>query len=598
MRFSIGRKLAVLWIAWLGFAAAAPATSPTQERADRFLALVNAGYQALSRVCQEAQWAAMVDVTPAHDAAAEAAGKAYAAFNGNPALIEEARALLTLRAKLTPITIRQLEHILLNAAECPMANPELVADRIAAETAQSSTLNSFTFQFKGKPISTNQIDNLLRTSRDLAERQALWETSKTCGPILKPGLVKLRALRNDSARELGYTDYFALRMAAYGMTPSEMLALNDAFLRELRPLYLQLHTWTKHMLAKRYGKPVPRLIPAHWIDNRWAQDWDGLIDAADLNPFLKEHEPSWTVQTSERFYAGLGFTPLPASFWDKSDLYPIPAGSARKKNTHASCWHIDLEDDIRSLMNIEPGMQWFETAHHELAHAHYFMCYSRPEVPPLLRDSANPGFHEAIAEMAALASRQVPYLRRLGVLPPNFRADPNALLLSDALVHSVPFLFWASGTMTHWEADIYTGNLPPDQWNARWWSYVRDFQGIEPPSGKRDESWCDAATKTHINDNPCYYPNYAFATVLCFQLHDYIARNILHAPPQNCDYADNPKVGIFLRNIMEKGATEDWRTVLREATGEDLSTRAMVEYFRPLTIWLQKQNQGRKIGWE
>ena len=67
--------------------------------------------------------------------------------------------------------------------------------------------------------------------------------------------------------------------------------------------------------------------------------------------------------------------------------------------------------------------------------------------------------------------------------------------------------------MTHWEADIYANNLPPDQWNARWWKYVRDFQGVEPPS-PRGEEFCDAATKTHINDKPAYYYNYAFATVL------------------------------------------------------------------------------------
>ena len=44
--------------------------------------------------------------------------------------------------------------------------------------------------------------------------------------------------------------------------------------------------------------------------------------------------------------------------------------------------------------------------------------------------------------------------------------------------------------------------------------------------------------------------------------------------------------------------TEDWRKVLREATGEDLSTRAMVEYYQPLMKWLEEQNKGRQIGWE
>jgi peptidyl-dipeptidase A len=33
--------------------------------------------------------------------------------------------------------------------------------------------------------------------------------------------------------------------------------------------------------------------------------------------------------------------------------------------------------------------------------------------------------------------------------------------------------------------------------------------------------------------------------------------------------------------------------VLREATGSDLSAKAMVEYFEPLRLWLVEQNRGR-----
>src|SRR5262249_61444655 len=84
--------------------------SPIQERADRFLALTNAAYQAVFRVNSEAQWAAITDVTPEHDAAAEATGKAFAAFNGNPAIINEARELLTHQKELSEITVRQLKH--------------------------------------------------------------------------------------------------------------------------------------------------------------------------------------------------------------------------------------------------------------------------------------------------------------------------------------------------------------------------------------------------------------------------------------------------------------------------------------------------------
>ncbi len=571
--------------------------SPAQERADRFLSLANAGYQALYKVNSEAQWVAITDVTPEHDAAAETAGKAAAAFNGNPALINEARDLLTHKAELNELTVRELNQLLLNAAEGPMTNPDLVARRVEAETKQASILNSFEFKVDGRSITTNQIDDKLNSSIDLNERKAIWEASKESGPALKPNLVRLRELRNGVAKEMKYPDYFSLEVASYGMSADEMLKLQESWMATLRPLYLQLHTWAKYKLAEKFHQPVPKKIPAHWINNRWSQEWTGLVEAANIDKYFTDRSAEWVIKTGEQFYTGLGFTPLPATFWQRSDLYPLPPGSKRKKNTHASCWHIDLQDDIRSLQSIEPNSRWFFTAHHELGHGYYFKAYSRLEVPYLLRIGAAPGFHEGIGELIALAASQVPYLQSRGILPADFKGDKTAFLLDDALARSIPFIFFASGTMTHWEADIYARHLPPDQWNARWWKYVSDLQGIEPPTA-RSEDFCDAATKTHINDNPAYYYNYAFATVFKFQLHDYIARKILHQDPRSCNYADNKEVGTWLNNILKKGGTEDWRKVLKEATGEDISTRAMAEYFRPLQSWLEEQNKGRQIGWE
>ncbi len=112
---------------------------------------------------------------------------------------------------------------------------------------------------------------------------------------------------------------------------------------------------------------------------------------------------------------------------------------------------------------------------------------------------------------------------------------------------------------------------------------------MEPPS-ERGEGFCDAATKTHINDTPAYYYSYAIATVFKFQLHDYIARRILKQPPQACNYADNKEVGAFLQKMMAEGA--------EGCHGEELSTRTMMEYFKPLMAWLEKENKGRPIGWD
>ena len=210
------RRTSSVYLLLLGLVSSAFAAtkSPVQERADRFLALANAGYQALYRVNSEAQWSAVTDVTPEHDAAAEAAGKAYAAFNGNPAIINQTRELLTHEKELSELTVRQLKQLLLNAAEGPMTNPDLVAKRVAAETKQASILNSFKFKLNDQPITVNQIDDKLEKSVDLNERKAVWEASKESGPALKPNLVVLRDLRNGVAKEMKYPDYFALEVAA------------------------------------------------------------------------------------------------------------------------------------------------------------------------------------------------------------------------------------------------------------------------------------------------------------------------------------------------------------------------------------------------
>src|SRR5437868_3297702 len=106
-------RLTLLFLAGLlaaGGSVQAQSRAATQQRADRFLELVNAGFQSLYRVESEAQWLASTDVNPVHDAASETAGKARAAFVGNPALIREAKALLERRSQLKPLTVLELER--------------------------------------------------------------------------------------------------------------------------------------------------------------------------------------------------------------------------------------------------------------------------------------------------------------------------------------------------------------------------------------------------------------------------------------------------------------------------------------------------------
>ena len=548
----------------------------------------------------EAEWAANTHIVEGDDTNAQRvqeANEALAAFTGSAENIAQARFFLQMRGRLTDLQVRQIEAVLYEAASNPQTVPELVSERIAAETAQNEQLFGFTYMLNGEEVTTNDIDRILRESTDVAERLAAWETSKTVGPTLTDGLERLRDLRNSVVGALGYDDYFTYQVSDYGMTSEEMVQLMRQINDELRPLYRELHTYFRYQLAEQYGVPVPELLPAHWLPNRWGQDWGALVsvEGADIDPALEERGAAWLVEQSERFYVSLGFDPLPASFYDLSSLYPLPDGADYKKNNHASAWHLDLQDDVRSLMSIEPNRDWYETTHHELGHIYYYMAYTNPDVPPLLRGGANRAYHEAVGSLMGLASLQPRFVAEVGLAPEGDPPDAIQALLKEALNYVV-FIPWSSGVMTEFEHDLYVNELPREQWNARWWELKRQYQGIAPPDEARaavGSAFNDAATKTHINNDPAQYYDYALSFVLLFQLHDHIASEILHEDPRDTNYFGREDVGDFLKAILTPGATVDGNELLRQTTGESLSARAMLEYFAPLMEWLREQNSGR-----
>lgn len=576
--------------------------TPPKPGSQEFLRMYSDVFQRLTKVDSEANWKAATDVSDQHTGERIGADSAVAAFTGNRYVIENSRAFLASRAQLPELEFRQLDKVLLNAAESPDTIPEIVERRISSEAKLKAILDGFTFCLDARgpkcsqPITANRIDEALASLNNLDQRRLMWETSKQTGPALRKGLLEVRDLRNRVAQELGYSSYFHLQVADYGMSVDELMKLMDRTVDDVQPLYEQLHLYARRKLAARFKQPVPQTIPAHWLGNRWAQAWPGLVEAANLDELLKGKSAEWLVQQAERFYVSLGFPALPRSFWAKSDLYEVPDGSPRKKNTHASAWHMDLDQDVRSLMSVVPNYYWFETTHHELGHIYYYLAYSTPKVPVVLRGGANRAFHEAIGDLIAIAARQEQYLKGIGLMPAARNIDQTQYLLAEAMDSAVVFVPFGAGTMTHYEHDLYEKKLPAEELNARWWKYAREFQGIVPPS-PRGEEFCDACTKTHIIDDPAQYYDYAMAALIKYQLHDHIARKILKQDPRNCNYYGNKEVGAWLQSILSLGQTRDWRQVLKEKTGEDLSSRAMREYFAPVLEYLKKENAGALSAW-
>lgn len=568
-----------------------------QTEVQTYLDNYNKEYQKFGYEYNKGEWALNTHIVEGDTVTTKQAQESqeqYAKFTGSKENIEKATEFLKQKDKFTDLQVKQLNRVLYLAASNPQTVSELVKEKIVASTKQIELLFGYDFKLDGKSITPNEIDEMLKTENNLSERLKVWEASKEVGVELKDGLVNLQRLRNGTVQALGYEDFFQYQVSDYGMTVEEMRQVCQNMIKDIWPLYRELHTWARYTLAKKYGAKVPEMLPAFWLPNRWGQDWQGIVETKGLNidEPLENYSAEWVVKKGEEFYVSLGFPNLPQSFWDLSSLYPVPPDADYKKNTHASAWHMDFDKDVRSLMSVVPNTRWWSTSLHELGHIYYYISYSNPNVPIILREGANRGFHEAIGSMIGLASLQPPFLKEMGLMEMNFEVDKTKALLNEALDY-IPFMPWSAGVMTEFEYELYSKNLPEDQFNAKWWELVKKYQGIIPPN-ERGEMYCDAATKTHINDDAGQYYDYAISNVLLFQFHNYIASKILKQDPYATNYYGSKEVGKWMYDVLSPGATVDWRELLKESIGTEMTAKPMVDYFAPLMDWLKKQNKGRK----
>jgi peptidyl-dipeptidase A len=585
--------LAMILLTFLGCSK----SSDIQKEVQSYLENYNKEYQKYSYEWNKGEWALNTHIVEGDSVTTKKAQEAqeqYAKFTGSKENIEKATEFLKHKNMLTDLQVKQLNRILYLAASNPQTVSELVKEKIIAGTKQIELLFGYDFKLDGKSITPNEIDEMLINEKNLSERLKVWEVSKEVGVGLKDGLANLQRLRNETVQALGYKDFFQYQVSDYGMSVDEMREVCEGMIKDIWPLYRELHTWARYTLAEKYQTEVPEMLPAHWLPDKWGQDWQGIIKAEGLNidEQLKNYSAEWVVKKGEEFYVSLDFPNLPQSFWDLSSLYPVPPDADYKKNTHASAWHMDYDKDVRSLMSIIPNTRWWTTSLHELGHIYYYISYSNPNVPIILREGANRAYHEAIGYLIGLASLQPPFLKEMGLMEMNFEVDKTQALLNDALNY-IPFIPWSAGVMTEFEYELYAKNLPEDQFNKVWWKLVNKYQGIIPPTA-RSEEFCDAATKTHINDDAAQYYDYAISYVLLFQFHNYIATKILKQDPYATNYYGSKEVGKWMYNVLSPGATVDWRVLLKKSTGSEMSAKALVDYFAPLMDWLKKQNSGRK----
>jgi peptidyl-dipeptidase A len=577
----------------------------TAEGARAFVAQVEKDLFDLSVISGRAQWVNATYITDDTDALAAHFG----AIGTEKSVRYAKEAALWIQAPgLDEDTKRKLNilrtSIVLPAPSTPGAATEL--NEIS--TNLQSQYGKGRARHRGKEVTGDVAEELMGTVRNAAELKELWQSwHENVGRPMRGDYVKMVGIANQGAKELGFADTGALWRSNYDMSPEEFSGMYERLWGEVKPLYDQLHCYTRDRLSKKYGasvQPATGPIRADLLGNMWAQEWGNIYDIVapagagsvgyDLTSLLKAKKktPTDMVKIGENFFSSLGFAPLPASFWERSQIVR-PEG--REVVCHASAWDLDNKDDLRIKMCTKVNADDFVTIHHELGHNYYQRAYNQQ--PYLYLNGANDGFHEAIGDAIAL-SITPEYLVQIGLLNRSQvpSADKDVGLLLQQAMDKVAFLPFGL-LVDKWRWGVFDGSINQLNLNQSWVDLKRQYQGIIPPV-PRTEADFDPGAKYHIPATTPY-ARYFLARILQFQFYKAACdMSGWKGPLHRCSFYGNKDVGRRMNEMLAMGASKPWPDALQAFTGtREMSGRPLLEYFAPLQSWLEQQNRGKTCGW-
>ncbi|KAJ6660556.1 hypothetical protein lerEdw1_017553 [Lerista edwardsae] len=444
-----------------------------------------------------------------------------------------------------------------------------------------------------------EITDIMANSRSYRKLLYAWEGwHNAAGNPLRSKYEEFVKLSNEAYRKDGFKDTGAYWRSWYD-SPTFEDDLEQLY-HQLEPLYLNLHAFVRRKLYDRYGPKYINLkgpIPAHLLGNMWAQQWNNIYDMMvpfpnkpniDVTNTMKQQNWNAThmFRVSEEFFTSLGLLGMPPEFWESSMLEKPADG--REVVCHASAWDFYNRKDFRIKQCTTVTMEQLFTVHHEMGHVEYYLQYK--DQPISFRSGANPGFHEAIGDVMSLSVSTPGHLKKIGLLSEvieDNESDINYLLkMALEKIAFLPFGY----LIDQWRWNVFSGRTPPNRYNYDWWYLRTKYQGICPPIA-RSETNFDPGAKYHIPGNTPYI-RYFVSFILQFQFHKALceAANFT-GPLHTCDIYQSLEAGSRLSKALQAGSSQPWQTILEQVTGTNkMNASALLEYFSPVTMWLEEQN--------
>lgn len=460
-----------------------------------------------------------------------------------------------------PLLARQLT-LLYNQFLANQIPAELRAQIVALSTKVEQRFNTFRPTLDGRPVGSNDIAEVLRTSTDSQLRRRAWEASKEVGAKVAADLIQLAKLRNQAARALGFEDYYVMALALAEQDEENLKAI-FAELAELTDEPFRRAKWeVDSVLAARYGIVPEQLRPWHYQDPFFQEA--PRIYELDLDRYFQDRD---VVELARTFFRGIGLGV--DSVLARSDLF-----EKQGKNPHAFCTDIDREGDVRVLANVRNDARWMDTMLHELGHAVYDIYIDR-RLPYLLREPAHAFTTEGIAELCGRLALNPSWLQSMLQLSDEQLAQCEQAMLRSARLKQLVFARWCQ-VMVNFERELYRD--PDQDLNRLWWDLVERYQLVHRPENRNAPDW---AAKIHFSSSPVYYHNYMLGELFASQLHHYLVTAVLRGVDEKgLGYVGQRRVGEFLRQrVFAPGSRYHWDELIQRATGEPLTATYFAQQY-------------------
>ncbi|MGD9546275.1 MAG: M2 family metallopeptidase [Candidatus Krumholzibacteriia bacterium] len=570
-----------------------PSGGMATARVDSFLADFNAVFQALKSASLRTGFRAAVEGGRSLREAASDSQFVLDAYCGSRTVLQSLGPASTVGG-LSDRHDRQIQAIRREAMRRPAVLPSIRLEALDAAMAwpESLALARHDFRPPGRGpevINFNGMAMILASSTKPALRKAAWEAFASGSGAAPSDLGSLFSARKSAARAIGFPSLDDAVTAGLGLTPEETRELLTGLRDSLAPLYVQFHAALRRDLARTFKEEVPGLLPVTWLE--WNLDHPAnLLGRRVLTRELEDLTPADMAAHAEELCVSLGMPPLPAEF-TLSGVAAVPAGWPISE---ARAWPVAPPDDLRlTLSSGIEDLALYRKTHAAVARLHSVAACTRAGWPPVLADDPAGVMTAAVAVALDLAARSSAYLdRRLGA-DAGAAVPPADRILLDGAGDEVFGLYLDLAVRGPWLLELSgagdAGNDPVDLW---WALLARAGLGPDgPPAPSPPE-----AVLAALGDSDLLLGR-ALGIIVGHQLHRYVCRGILQQDVHAADYHGHRAAGDFLLAIMRQGRGADWQRILREATGEDPSAQALLDYYRDLEADLQEANAGGTVGW-